>query len=71
MNGSCYQYADGAENCLEHLHLKCEGCGELLHHECDELAILRRHVLDEHSFKVDALRTVLYGRCEKCADGVK
>jgi Fur family ferric uptake transcriptional regulator len=66
--GACYQYIDNSQHCREHFHLKCEKCGALLHLRCRTLDKTQRHILKEHHFKINALRTVFYGRCEKCRD---
>lgn len=63
---ACYQYISGGE-CCEHFHLKCVSCGKLIHIECRRLAALSEHIAAEHGFKVDMLKTVLYGLCEECA----
>ncbi len=66
VSGFCYQYIGEQENCNTHLHLKCEGCGTLVHLECGALSDLERHMIVEHAFKIDAVKTVLYGHCENC-----
>ena len=66
ISGACYQHINNGENCNSHFHLKCENCGELQHIECDVLSELRHHILDEHAFEVNALKTVLYGKCVNC-----
>jgi Fur family ferric uptake transcriptional regulator len=66
LNGSaCYQYIKGQE-CREHFHLKCEECGALIHLDCTLLDEIQRHVLHKHRFKINSLKTVFYGKCEKC-----
>jgi len=65
-SGACYQYV-GSEKCSTvHLHLKCEHCGELFHFECEEFVGLEQHVLSKHFFQVNAMKTVLYGKCNGC-----
>ncbi|MDR0624286.1 MAG: transcriptional repressor [Treponema sp.] len=66
---ACYQYVDDGAECREHFHLKCEKCGTLIHLECDVLKKIRRHIFKEHRFRINALKTVFYGRCEHCLDG--
>ena len=66
VSGACYQHVGDMSECKIHLHLKCEGCGKLQHLDCDMLSEIQRHVLDEHSFRIDASRTVLYGNCDEC-----
>ena len=71
VSGACYQLAQNNNSCLSHFHLKCEGCGELQHMECGEMAEIQRHFLSNHDFKVNALKTVLYGTCGNCLPGVE
>lgn len=52
--------------CREHYHLKCTECGKLIHAECKFLSELSAHIYNEHGFKVDGSRTVLYGVCGDC-----
>lgn len=66
VSGACYQYMGIAKSCQDHFHLKCEGCGQLLHLECDALNKISRHIFESHDFEVNALKTVLYGKCGKC-----
>lgn len=63
-NGACYQYSGGDSD--GHFHLKCTQCGTLMHIDCDLLSSLAPHIMKHHKFKVDSLRTVMYGVCEKC-----
>ena len=64
-DGACYQYVANIA-CVEHFHLKCEDCGELIHLDCELLDEIERHLLTEHGFQINALKTVFYGKCEKC-----
>jgi Fur family ferric uptake transcriptional regulator len=66
VSGSCYQFAQCGESCGAHMHLKCEDCGELVHLECGKLNEIQSHVFNEHSFRVNSRKTVLYGKCAKC-----
>lgn len=66
ISGACFQYVKHEADCGEHFHLKCEGCGELLHLRCDRLNEIQRHVFDEHAFQINAMKTVLYGKCDQC-----
>jgi Fur family ferric uptake transcriptional regulator len=67
VSGVCYQYVSDGKDCENHFHLKCEDCGELKHTECDMLGKLERHILKEHAFEINALKTVLYGKCTACS----
>ena len=66
ISGACYQYASNTKICHAHFHLKCEDCEKLLHLECDKLSEIESHILNEHSFQVNAMKTVLYGKCDTC-----
>ena len=48
-------------------HCKCEKCGRLIHLHCDELEAVRDHLYQEHRFKMNIRRTVIYGLCEECS----
>ncbi len=47
--------------------LCCIVCGSVSPLHCVQLAGLSRHILNEHGFILDAGKTVLYGRCARCA----
>ena len=64
--GACYQYIDNLSECSTHLHLVCEDCGQLQHLECDALYEIQEHINTSHSFRVNSLKTVLYGLCDSC-----
>ncbi len=64
---ACYQYCENGDVCHEHFHLKCNVCGKLYHIECSHMDTLSEHINCEHGFKVDKLKTVLYGVCEECS----
>jgi Fur family ferric uptake transcriptional regulator len=63
---ACYQYTNAEKNCREHFHLKCESCGAFIHEDCDFLDKISRHLLRRHHFKINLLKTVLYGTCKTC-----
>ena len=66
--GAFYQFVDNIENCHSHLHLKCENCGLLSHLVCEALDEFDQHLYDEHSFRVNNMKTVLYGKCGDCQE---
>lgn len=68
---ACFQYADASAVCSEHFHLKCEKCGRLIHLSCGHVSGICEHIFDEHGFRVDLFRTVLYGICRDCAEKEK
>ena len=63
-NACCYQLE--CEDCHNHYHLKCSSCGTLIHTECDFLDKLSSHIFDDHQFRIDSSKTVLYGICQGC-----
>ncbi len=65
-NACCYQLE--SEHCHNHYHLKCSSCGTLIHTECDFLDKLTSHIFNDHQFKIDGSRTVLYGICKNCRE---
>ena len=70
ISGACYQHVESVESCNIHMHLKCENCGELQHLNCEALEDIQQHFMDKHSFQVNAMKTVLYGKCGKCSKEV-
>jgi Fur family ferric uptake transcriptional regulator len=64
---ACYQYMEQNSACNTHFHLKCVDCGQLFHLECEYMGQMDSHIRDHHDFDVDHSKTVLYGRCGKCA----
>lgn len=65
---ACFEYVDAHSDCKENgcTHLKCTHCGKLIHLHCNDLKATERHILEEHGFKADMTRTVIYGLCEDC-----
>ena len=63
---ACFQYIKNQESCNNHYHMKCIKCGALLHLECNEITDLQNHILQNHNFKLDICKTVLYGTCNNC-----
>ena len=65
---ACFEYVDTHSECKENgcTHLKCTNCGKLIHLHCNDLKATERHILEEHGFKADMTRTVIYGLCENC-----
>ncbi len=65
---ACYEYAgqqDGQADAGT-FHLKCEQCGRLFHLRCALLKETGLHIRDEHGFRINPGRTVLYGVCGNC-----
>ena len=65
---ACFEYvgSDSHEDAEVCFHCKCEKCGKLIHLQCEELEEMQSHLNSEHGFRLDPLRTVFYGLCEKC-----
>lgn len=70
-SSACYQYCGDDIDRHLHYHLKCVCCGELFHVACDFLNQLAAHVFQEHHFRVDSSKTVLYGVCGHCQQSGK
>ncbi|MDD4565586.1 MAG: transcriptional repressor [Eubacteriales bacterium] len=68
VSGACYQYIID-EDIREYFHLKCEECGALLHLKCSMLDEIQQHVYEEHTFHINAMKTVFYGKCAECFNG--
>lgn len=62
---ACYQYV-GKEREQEGFLLKCEDCGNMINMGCEHMAEFYGHVLEEHHFSINPVRTIFYGRCDKC-----
>ena len=60
-----YQYMSSGD-CCHHFHLKCVVCGRLTHLECHVSDELLSHIQEEHGFRVDSGRSILYGLCHTC-----
>jgi len=54
---------EGSECCAEHLHIKCVDCGLLLH--LDRAA--QDALAEKTGFVIDDTRSMLYGKCARCA----
>ena len=63
-----YQYTEAA-HCRSHLHLKCTGCGKFLHLTDQLSRLLCDSLLCDAHFAIDETKTLLFGRCERCAGG--
>ena len=68
-NPPCYQLCELEDN--DHFHLVCEKCGKLFHLDCEKVGELVNHIEEDHGFKVNPSRVVLYGTCEECSKNNK
>lgn len=67
---ACYQYIDSANGCNEHYHLKCTACGQLIHVDKSYVNTFKQGLIKAFGFDMDMSRTVIYGYCAKCREGV-
>ena len=65
---ACFEYVAGDADHDKDVcfHCKCEKCGKLIHLHCEELEEMQGHLKDEHEFRLNPMRTVLYGICSDC-----
>ena len=63
-SSSCYQYV--GKRCKEHYHLKCNNCGEIIHLDSEIFYYIEKKIIDRYGFKIDNIKTILYGTCNKC-----
>jgi len=65
---ACFEYVEPSshEDKMSCYHCKCEVCGKLIHLHCDEIKELQTHLYNNHHFRINPMRTVLYGTCEDC-----
>lgn len=64
-SSSCYQYV--GKRCKEHYHLKCNNCGEIIHLDSEIFSSIEKKIIDRYGFKIDNIKTILYGTCKKCS----
>ncbi|MBQ8029405.1 MAG: transcriptional repressor [Clostridia bacterium] len=63
-----YQYVEHADECSEHIHLKCVSCGKFIHLGCDFVSNICEHISEHHNFKVDNSKSTFFGLCSDCAE---
>lgn len=68
--GACYQSEHESALCKHILHLKCTICNEVFHIDADDYEILVNTINNKTGFIVDNTKTVLYGKCKRCAKGI-
>ena len=66
-DGARYQYCPAHQHGHVCCMIKCELCGQMEHVDCGHLDELYRHLAAEHSFRINARRTLFYGVCSRCA----
>jgi len=60
-----FQYAERGARAFS--HMRCEICDGMFPLECDEMDHVSQHIREAHAFMVEIGKTILYGKCEKCA----
>lgn len=64
-SGIRFQYLE--QHCQQDdFFLKCEHCGKMTPVDCDLLETMMAHMNEQHGFRIDAARSVLYGQCAEC-----
>ena len=66
-DGALYQYCPHHAEEHDCFLLRCETCSRIVHLDCHHLEELCRHLETTHHFRIDPRRTVLAGRCDRCA----
>ena len=63
-SSACYQFIE--KECNEHYHLKCIKCGEIIHLDNDIFSSIENNIKNKYGFKIDNVKTILYGTCRRC-----
>ena len=66
-DGALYQYCPHHDEAHDCFLLRCEECSRIVHLDCHHLEDLCLHLETTHHFRIDPRRTVLTGRCDRCA----
>ena len=61
-----YQYEEINKIAGSHCHLFCVKCGDMTDLNCHFVRRLSDHIQEDHRFKLDDIKTVFYGVCERC-----
>ena len=56
----------GAEECREHIHLRCRKCGKTFHMDAGTTDLLDETVAENCGFRMDRAETVINGVCGDC-----
>ncbi len=56
----------GAEECREHIHLRCRKCGKTFHMDACTTDLLDETVAENCGFRMDRAETVISGVCSDC-----
>lgn len=63
--GTRFQYL-GTTAKTDAFFLKCERCGKMEGADCALLSKVVRHMAEEHGFRINTEKTVIYGLCINC-----
>ena len=66
--GARWQYCDCHEKGHTCFMMKCERCGRVEHVDCHHMGELYEHLWQEHHFRINPHRTLLYGLCRECSE---
>ena len=64
---SAFYKLNTKSDCSSHYHLKCEECGRIFHVDCRLMKEAEKHIEEEHAFKINNAKSMLYGICAECA----
>ncbi|MDO5085151.1 MAG: transcriptional repressor [Erysipelotrichaceae bacterium] len=64
--GAYFEYVGNHNHCNLCYHFKCEQCGTLFHIHCHSLEKVSKHLDVNHGFRLNTMKTVLYGLCKEC-----
>ena len=67
--GACWQCCDQEDH--DCFLLKCERCGRIEHVDCVRLKPLYEHLENEHGFRINPHKTMLYGLCRACGEDAR
>ncbi len=63
---AAYRFIDDVHELDDSLVLKCVSCGSVTRMSCDFAGALGQHLKEDHSFKLDRMKTIVYGVCGNC-----
>jgi Fur family ferric uptake transcriptional regulator len=64
---AAYRYIGDVSELGDSLVLKCLSCGDVTRMECGFSELLGEHLAEDHSFKLDRMKTIVYGTCGRCS----
>lgn len=64
---AAYRYISDVSELNDTLILKCLSCGGVTRTRCDFAGTLSEHLREDHCFRLDRTRTIIYGICGACS----